>query len=373
MKVILIDDESISLDVMESALSVFEDVEVVGRYTRPMVAYKDIGDTRPDVAFIDIEMGAINGLEIAELLIGRISNIEVVFVTAYSQYAIDAFEMNAVDYLLKPIAGKRLEKTIGRLRENIKRNETQNAISTDTVKWLNIRCFGEFQVFSFDGKPIRWRTKKAKELFAYLWLNSGQTVHRDIIIGDIYRDKTLDQSITHLHTTVYQLRKAMKDLGYTDSIHYFNGGYKLNVPYDSDLDMLNKLLDNETLTESAMEKILEISKGDFMSEGYSWVLDTQQTYRDSVFMALRKYITSQLKNDKPTQMTKNCLDQMYIIDPYNEETANLFIRYYGSQNMKQDLDYFYRSYVTNLKNDMDIGPSKDTEKLYRKYEYSNIV
>ena len=365
MRIIMIDDEPISLKVLESELSAFEDVEIVGQYTKPAAAYEEINETNPDVAFVDIEMGAISGLEVGQLLISKFDNIEIVFVTAYSQYAIDAFEMNAIDYILKPANEKRLSKTIERLRRRI--NDRRIALKEGDKEVLRIACFGGFQVFTHEGEPIRWRTKKAKEVFAYLWVNSNNIVHRDMIIDEIYYHKTVDQATTYLHTTIYQLRSTLKDLGYMDSIRYFNEGYRLNIPYKSDLDELDYLLSFEIVREKQAEKILEIYKDDLISEGYSWIIESQQIYRNKVFQRLGVFVSSQIELGIFTGTLEKCLAKLYQIEPYSEELACLFIKFYGEQGQKFDLNDFYKSYSVNLMEEMNMASPKAVKRLYAEY------
>ena len=118
MKTILIDDEPMALEVLANLLPAYEDLDIVGRYTNPLDALEKIKITEPDIIFLDIEMGNMNGLELAQVFMAELPKVEIVFVTAYSQYAVDAFELNAIDYLLKPIQEKRLIKAIERLRGN---------------------------------------------------------------------------------------------------------------------------------------------------------------------------------------------------------------------------------------------------------------
>src|SRR5690554_7117348 len=106
MKVMLVDDESAALQVLSSMLSIYEDIEILGSYTNPLDALEASRKAKPDVVFLDIEMGTVNGLETAELFSGQ-GEPEIVFITAYSQYAVEAFEVNAMDYLLKPIQERR--------------------------------------------------------------------------------------------------------------------------------------------------------------------------------------------------------------------------------------------------------------------------
>lgn len=110
MKTILIDDEAMALEVLQQMLSPYKEIEILGSYTDYKEVIQDLKKIKPELVFLDIEMPEINGLEVAEIIMGEVEDVEIVFVTAYSQYAVDAFEINAIDYLLKPIQEKRLAK-----------------------------------------------------------------------------------------------------------------------------------------------------------------------------------------------------------------------------------------------------------------------
>lgn len=113
-KAILIDDEQIALGRLKRLLSHFEDViEIVGEAANGHEGIQKIEAIRPDLIFLDIEMPLMTGFE----MLARLSYIPmVVFVTAYDQYAIKAFEENSIDYLLKPVEKERLSKTIEKLK-----------------------------------------------------------------------------------------------------------------------------------------------------------------------------------------------------------------------------------------------------------------
>ena len=85
MRIILIDDEPIALDLLKLMLSSYEDVDVVGSYTKPLDALKGIKKIQPDVIFLDIEMGEINGLELAELFMKELDAVEIVFLLQLTQ------------------------------------------------------------------------------------------------------------------------------------------------------------------------------------------------------------------------------------------------------------------------------------------------
>ncbi len=115
MKLLLIDDESSALGALEEALKAFPEVEVAGKYTSPSLALENIKRIRPDIVFLDIEMPEMNGFQVTEEILRLDPSVMVVFVTAYNEYALRAFEVNAVDYVLKPYTTERLRSTISRV------------------------------------------------------------------------------------------------------------------------------------------------------------------------------------------------------------------------------------------------------------------
>jgi DNA-binding LytR/AlgR family response regulator len=117
LKALIVDDEYPARMELRFQLSTFPDVEIIGEATNAREALRLIGALDYDVIFLDVQMPGVNGLELVKQLKGRDPMPKVVFVTAYEHYAVPAFEMRAVDYLLKPFEGARLAETIQRLRE----------------------------------------------------------------------------------------------------------------------------------------------------------------------------------------------------------------------------------------------------------------
>jgi two-component system LytT family response regulator len=115
MRALIVDDESPARDKLRRWLSEQEDFEIVGEAADGLAAAAAIGQLSPDVVFLDIQMPGLSGLEVAAQLEPEAAP-RVVFVTAYDEHAIKAFELNAADYLLKPYDKDRLRKTLDRLR-----------------------------------------------------------------------------------------------------------------------------------------------------------------------------------------------------------------------------------------------------------------
>lgn len=118
MRVILVDDESIALDALADILQGFDRIEIIGKYSSPKKFLEEFSDQKPDVVFLDIEMPVFDGFTVAEEMIHIAPNTMIVFVTAYNEYAIKAFEINAIDYVLKPISKERLLSTVNRIKSN---------------------------------------------------------------------------------------------------------------------------------------------------------------------------------------------------------------------------------------------------------------
>lgn len=108
----LVDDEPLALERLQHLLAPFDQLDVIGQSTDPTLALQEIAKLRPDTLFLDIEMPGLSGFE----LVSRLAfEPTIIFTTAYDQYALKAFEVNSIDYLLKPIDPDELARALGKL------------------------------------------------------------------------------------------------------------------------------------------------------------------------------------------------------------------------------------------------------------------
>ncbi len=117
LRIVIVDDEPLARSVVREYASADPSLEVVADCANGFEAVKAVSDLKPDLVLLDVQMPKLNGFEVLELL-GR--EQAVVFITAYDQYALRAFEVHAVDYLLKPFSADRFQEAIGRARERLR-------------------------------------------------------------------------------------------------------------------------------------------------------------------------------------------------------------------------------------------------------------
>ncbi|MDF2193188.1 LytTR family DNA-binding domain-containing protein [Paraflavitalea sp. CAU 1676] len=116
IRCIVVDDEPLPLELMEDYIRKTPFLKLVGTYSSPIEALSVVTKDHVDLAFLDIQMTEINGLQLSQLLKNR---CKVIFTTAYPQYALNGFELDAVDYLLKPVSFERFLQSIGKAKELI--------------------------------------------------------------------------------------------------------------------------------------------------------------------------------------------------------------------------------------------------------------
>jgi two-component system, LytTR family, response regulator len=119
LRTVLVDDEQLARDELSYLLSQIEGIEVVGQAGDGVEALATIKRLQPDVVFLDIQMPGLTGFEVARRMIDDQLSSHIIFVTAFDQHAIEAFEVNAVDYLLKPVDPIRLETALQRAQKRI--------------------------------------------------------------------------------------------------------------------------------------------------------------------------------------------------------------------------------------------------------------
>lgn len=201
LEALIVDDEPLARERLRELLDDRRDVTVVGEAEDGLVAAELIRDEQPDLVFLDVQMPGMSGIDVVEK-VGREEMPETIFVTAYDQYAIKAFDLAAIDYLLKPFDDERFEEALARARERIVDHEA-DTISRRLVTLLQERDAELLQEISSadDGSYL--------ERIAV----QGRGKVRIVSVEDISHI-TADGSYAELHTAedTYVIRERMKTL-----------------------------------------------------------------------------------------------------------------------------------------------------------------
>jgi two-component system, LytTR family, response regulator len=219
MKAIIIDDERLARKELRSLLNKYHEIDVVDECANAEEAIESISNNHPDIIFLDIQMPGMNGFE----LLNELDRVpKVIFVTAYDDYAIKAFEVNALDYLLKPVNPERLEDAINKVVKS-KINIPQH-IPQDDQKKLSEND----QIFLKDGEKCWFVTLKDVRMFE----SEGNYVRvyfnefKPLILKSLNSlEERLDQKVFFRAN-----RKFIINLKWVSSIeNWFNGGLQVQL------------------------------------------------------------------------------------------------------------------------------------------------
>lgn len=209
MNIIAVDDEKLALDVLVDTINeVVPEAKIFG-FRQPLEAISFVETENFDVAFLDIKMRGMTGLELAKRLKDINGKVNIIFVTGYSEYSLDAFRLYASDYLLKPVDEEQIKKAIENLR---------NPVNIPYKKKVKIKCFGNFEVF-VNNEPLAFNRKKTKELFAYLVDRKGASCSMGEITAKLWEDKpdSVSQK-SNLRNLIYDLKNTLANSGADDVI-----------------------------------------------------------------------------------------------------------------------------------------------------------
>lgn len=223
MKAIIIDDERLARQELKNLLTAHKEVEIIAECPDATQAKEKINELKPDIIFCDIQMPGKSGLELVEEIS---ATIDVVFITAYDEHAIKAFELNAFDYLLKPVQADRLAETIKKL--SIKESATKTDNNTPLTE--------KDMVFIKDGEKCWFVRLSDIRLFE----SEGNYVR---VYFDNFRPLIL-RSLNSLETRLSEKqffrasRKHMINLSYIASIEtWFNGGLNVKLKDGKEIEI----------------------------------------------------------------------------------------------------------------------------------------
>lgn len=221
MQIIAADDEALALQSLEKAIrEAVPDVELVS-FQRPEEILPYAREHQVDVAFLDIEMGTMSGMEVAKQLKGLYPKANIVFVTGYSSYMAQAIELRMSGYVTKPATREKIQIELEELRHPVELRTVKNQ--------LTVRCFGNFEVF-VNGNILEFEKAKTKEMLAYLVDRQGSSVTSGELRSILWEDDNVSDSNTrsYLSKLKKDLVAALKKAGVKDVFIESRGKYAID-------------------------------------------------------------------------------------------------------------------------------------------------
>jgi two-component system, LytTR family, response regulator len=365
IKSILVDDEKPSLRELQYFLKEYKEIEICGMFTDPEEALEKIYKLKPQVVFLDINMPGMCGLELAKAAIESNQKVNIVFITAYEQYALQAFEVEALDYVMKPISKLRFQKTINRilLKNSSPAAEIQNQMEK---KKFIIKTFGKFEAMWENETPIKWHSKKTKELFAFLVHNEGREVSKDEIMEAVFPDVEVEKGIINIHNGIYYIRKALRENGVEENRVSIEGSYILRlteVEVDSNIFAQKLKKSSEGCNLEELEAAEVLFKGDYLkSEDWIWAneknIELSTLYRTAAVKLAREYV----KNEN-FDKAEGLLLKLFGREPYDEELTKLIISLFLQTKRKNQAILHYKKYEKILREELGAEVEIEIKRL----------
>lgn len=341
MKLMLVDDERLALAHLEKILlgaadRLSETIEIK-TFQFAKEALRELHKWKPDVVFLDIHMPEINGLQAALSIQEQCPETEIVFVTAYDDYAVDAFDLNAIDYVLKPYSAERVAKTVQRIitrRVSIPMQGKADSASRKQ-KVISFRTI-RFQQEGLPPELPKWRTAKAQELFGYLLQRRGEVVLKSAIMELLTPQLDQKRAMTQLYTAIYQIRQCLRQSGMDISINNasIQEGYVLQVgdvvvdveEWERELSRLGE--ENMADCAEELERVLEQYEGGYLEDhDYVWAEGERERLRQLWLSQGRRLAAYNLeKNDLAFAL--KLYERIQQLDPYHESEGLLTMKLY---------------------------------------------
>ena len=205
MRMLCVDDEPLMLIMLEKAVrEAAPDADIHAfRYQEELL--EDAKKNGCDVAFLDIHMRGMNGVELAKELKGVNPKMNIIFVTGFSEYTGDAMKLHASGYIMKPVTAEEVKRELSDLRFPI-------APRKDAL--LRVQCFGNFDVFLPSGEHMHFERSRSKEIFAYLVHKCGSSCTIKEIAAILFEDEMYDQKqLNYMQQLTHSLMKSLRAVG----------------------------------------------------------------------------------------------------------------------------------------------------------------
>ncbi len=361
LRTILVDDEELSIKRLKKILAEYSEVEICNTFSNSLEAYEYIKEHPIDIAFLDISMPDIDGMVFADMAHGIDSSIDIVFVTGYDEHAVKAFELNALDYLLKPVTTERLKKTLNRIKR--RRPAVQESPS------IKVSFFNGFRVCigGDEEKEIKLRSPKTEELFAFLIYK--RKTNREEIVDTLWEGLDFNRALKNINSNIYYIRKALSSYGLEDFIK--SGKKEAGIDASKitcDLFEFESLIKKSKIfgitDADVCEKAIALYSGSFLKgKGYEWAAEKARSLEKDYVELLEEAARFFLKLEQPQRALVK-LHKIVEIDPLREDIHNEIILLYTKLGRQNEAQQQYLILEKVLLEELGTTPKEKIRKLF---------
>jgi len=367
LKVVLIDDEQNALNYLIELLSRYDDLEIIGTYLNPTLGIEKILHEDVNLVFLDINMPSYLGIDVATEIKKKKPDIFIVFVTAYESYALDAFRVDAVDYLMKPVTEEQLEETMTRINKLLGNEVLEPK--------LNIRMLQQVQFIVPGNKPtpIHFKMTKVQHLFLYLLHNRARLVRKEYLLEMLWGELEEKNAFSQLYNAIYIMRKELDPYKKHIEITTFSDSYRLdltNAVVDVDefefAILTLPIIDEQTYTMH--QQIVDIYTGNFLTEyDYLWVENERyrlQTLWVGIALDLLDWY---YQNDKYDAAMKLCVT-ISELAPLTEDAYFYLMKINDKKGTPSAVHYYYSQLKDVLYRDIQEEPNQKITDWYVQWQ-----
>lgn len=200
MRYLAVDDENLQLNKLVETINEASPNNEILAFNNPIEALEEVKDKLIHVAFLDVEMAGMSGVELAKRLKEINPEINIIFVTGYTEYALEAYGIHASGYLTKPVTVEKIQYELANLRYPMPPSKKD--------KDIVIQCFGNFEIY-YHGEPLKFARSKTKELIAYLVDRQGAVV----AVSELSKLLFNEDKPSYVRNLVADLSKVLKAIG----------------------------------------------------------------------------------------------------------------------------------------------------------------
>ncbi|WP_342554276.1 response regulator [Paenibacillus sp. FSL R7-0652] len=369
MRVIIVDDEDLSLKRLKRILTESGKIEVCEVFQDPEKACEYAANNSFDAAFLDITMPRISGMQLIGELRRHHASLPIVLVTGYEEYAVQAFEKEVIDYVIKPVTAERVSRSIQRLQERLR----DTIILSEPVSpppRLTVRLFGEFMVFAGEdtGSPIKLRTPKTEELLAFLLY--AKSTSRDALADTLWKDLSPQKAWTNINSTLYYVRRAIGDNTDIPIILKDRNGIRVDRSVmDCDLyefeTLCRKIRQTSTYQPEMFERIDTLYRGELLKgRHYEWALAWSRQLEMDFITTMETAAQYHLQQNQPLRAL-HYFDRVLQIDSIREDIHREVILLYLSLGRRAEAQWQYQLLEELLHEELGSHPSPDLKQLLR--------